>query len=173
MKTRVVVGRIRRQVAGPASRHELLDLAQILAAGRRTPGLLGRTRRHPRELLDRRERQLVRRKRVHQLGKICERTSDAHPLLRCARRVVQRALQVVDHRDEAELLPYLQPLGLVEPTHLLGIERRSLRPTGENTIAFEFFEQEIMIAARAERETARRETAHAAREATVWSEIKI
>ena len=115
-------GRIGRPVAALVGRHELLDLAEVLADRLAAPFCLGRRNRDARELAQRRERQGARGERSGEHRQLRERARDAQPLQRNPRRVAECALEVVEHRDHAERPPDAGDLCLAQPAHLLGVE---------------------------------------------------
>ena len=103
--------------------HELLDLAQGLAARLAQPRALGRRRRRTNQLANRRERQLAGVERGTQRRQIGERSRDPQPMLRRPRRMAEHPFEVVHHRHHAERFPDLEPLGVTQPARLVGIER--------------------------------------------------
>ena len=103
-------------------RHELLDLAEVLADRLAAPLCLGRRNRDARELAQRRERQRARSERLGEHRQLRERARDAQPLQRNPRRVAECALEVVEHRDHAERLPDAGDFCLAQPARLLGVE---------------------------------------------------
>jgi hypothetical protein len=107
---------------------ELLDLAEVLAAGGREPRCLGRGGRHAGQLAHGGERKLAAREGRGELGEGAEGTRDPQPVLGCARRIAQRALEVVENRRHTERPPDLQRLGLPQPAGLGGVERGAALP---------------------------------------------
>jgi hypothetical protein len=107
------------------ARHELLDLAHVLAGRSVPPPGLRRGRRDPGQLADRRIRDLAARERFGQHRQITERARDPQPLVCDVRRMAEHALEVVEHGHHPERSPDLQPLRLAQPPRLFGVELRA------------------------------------------------
>ena len=102
----------RRPIGRPVTllvlRDLVFDLAQILAAREVAPLVLLRRRCNPRELANRRVRQLARRERFGQIGQLVECERDAHAFARGARTVPQHFFEILEQRYLAELAPDLE-----------------------------------------------------------------
>jgi hypothetical protein len=72
-------------------------------------------------------RELPVLERVRHQGQLGDRSRDAEPLGRGARRIAHRAFQVLEEGPEAEGAPQLDLLGIPQQARLLGVQRRPPR----------------------------------------------
>jgi hypothetical protein len=107
------------------ARDEALNVADVLALGIGEPHRLGRRRRHPGQLLHRRERQLAALQLRADRRQFLQRVCDPQPVLRRAWRVPERSLHVREHRGMAELEKAALPIEHSQQPRFLRIDRRS------------------------------------------------
>ena len=123
VRARLRIGRSVGRVTAAMARHQVLDLAHVLAGRGVAPPGFSLRRRDPGELADGREREFAARERVGQHRQLTERARDPQPLLRDVRGVAEHSLEVVERRHHPERSPDLQPLRLVQPPRFQGVER--------------------------------------------------
>ncbi|HWO24358.1 MAG TPA: hypothetical protein VNO30_36690 [Kofleriaceae bacterium] len=130
------LGLVGGQVPGPVPGHHRLDLTQALAPRRLEPHGFSIGHGHARQLAHRRMRELALLQRLRDQGKLGYRAGHAKTLDRRARRVAQRALQILEQTPETVRPPQLHFLGVTQQVRLLGIERGSPRRNAAELLVY-------------------------------------